>query len=143
MPTVSTVVEFAAPLTDKAASGESATLTLAVLKSFEFGTIIGNAFGTSVVGNADRSLRSSIYGGRLGFRRDFEISGAEEDYRFNVVTSIVHEMSEARHEPDSTMLEVGLQFDLGNDMSIGPGIIVGLDHHEATPRFSFGATMVF
>ncbi|MCE9600135.1 MAG: hypothetical protein K8S54_19400 [Spirochaetia bacterium] len=143
IPTISTVAEIGFPLTDKAAAGETATLTIATLKTFEFGTLIGNVFGTAVVGNADRTLRSSIYGGRVGFRKDFEVSGAEEDYRFNLVTALVHEMSEVRHEPDSTTLEIGLQFDLGNDMSIGPGIAIGLDHHEATPRFSFGATMVF
>ncbi len=142
-PTVSTVVELGLPLADKAANGENATLTLAVLKTFEFGTVIANAFGTTVVGNADRTLRSSIYGGRLGFRHDIEINGEESDYRFNLIGALVHTMSDVRHEGDSNTLEFAVQYLMPGDMSIGPGIAVGLDQRKSTPRFTFGLRATF
>jgi len=143
IPTISTVVELGFPLVDKAESGETGTLTLAVLKTFEFGTIIANAFGTSVVGNADRTLRTSIYGGRLGFRHDIEINGEERDYRLNLIGALVHEMSDTKHEQDSNTLELAVQYLMSGDKSVGPGVVIGLDHHKNTPRFTFGMTATF
>lgn len=136
IPTISTIVGVSLPLTDKAASGESARLSLIVAQSLGDGTLFLNAGAASVFGNADRSLRSSLYLGRLGYK--YEISD-----KAAVVAAVVHEQNEGKRDADSTTLELGFQWEASDGLTIGPGIVVGLDHHSKTPRFGAGLNVTF
>lgn len=81
--------------------------------------------------DSDESLRHFQWGFRLGYK-----------WRINekvaLIADYVNQSSELEGDPNQNIGEVSAEFRLSDHLTIGPGIMFGLDGHEETPNFGAG-----
>jgi hypothetical protein len=135
MPTLATLAQLRAPSGDHG-SGVDGTLTGIVAKDIGPGTVIFNAWVKTANGHEIDDLRHFQWGGRLGYK-----------WRVNeclaVIGDYVHQVSEETGHSNTNAFELSAEYKVNEHLSIGPGIIVGLDNHDETPEFGAGLKLLY
>lgn len=130
IPTVATLAEVRVPSGDDS-SGVDGTLTGILAKDLGPGTLYFNAFGKTVNGDNIENRRDFQWGFRTGYKwrlnDDFALIG---DYLL--------QSSEQRGHRDVNALEFSGEYRVNENLTIGPGILIGLDDSDETPNFGAG-----
>lgn len=134
MPTIATYAQMRIP-SGYHSSGVDGTLTGIVAKDVGPGTMYLNAFATTVNGDNIEDVRHFQWGFRGGYK--WRIS---EEWAF--ITDYVHQSSEEEGHANSNELELSGEWHVNEHLTIGPGIIIGLDDNEETPNFGAGLRMM-
>lgn len=130
VPTLGTLVEIRTP-SGLHSSGVDAIVTGIVAKEMGPGTGFLNLWMRSANGNNIDEVRGFQWGFRAGYK--WRIT---EQLAFIGVYS--HEISEEKHHGDLNLLEFASQIEVCDHLTVGPGIIAGLDNNEETPDFGAG-----
>ncbi|MBI5764816.1 MAG: hypothetical protein HZA51_14970 [Planctomycetes bacterium] len=135
MPTLATYAEVRLP-TGYESSGLDGTLTGIVAKDIGPGTMYLNGFVTTANGNNVEDVRHFQWGFRTGYkwrlRDDFALIG---DY--------FHQSSEEDSHANVNALELSSEWHVAEHLTIGPGILIGLDDNEETPNFGAGIRIMY
>jgi hypothetical protein len=135
MPTLATLAEMRIP-SGYEGSGVDGKLTGIVAKDVGPGTAYFNAFIKTANGHEIEDLRHFQWGGRVGYK--WRVSEC-----FSVIGDYVHQSSEETGHANSNTLELSTEYKVDEHLSIGPGIVIGLDRNEETPNFGAGITMKY
>lgn len=130
MPTLATLTEVRLP-TGYDSSGIDATITGVVAKDLGPGTAYANAFARTANGNNIEDLRHFQWGFRAGYKWRIQ-----DD--FALIGDYVHQTSEQTGVGDSNTLELSGEWHVNEHLTIGPGIVIGLDDNDETPDFGAG-----
>jgi hypothetical protein len=130
MPTLATLAQVRAP-SGNDSSGVDGTLTGIVAKDLGPGTAIFNAWVKTANGHNIEDVRHFQWGFRAGYK--WRVTD-----NWSVVGDYVHQSSEETGHANINALELSTQYKVNEHLTIGPGIIVGLDNHEETPEFGAG-----
>ena len=135
MPTLATLAEMRIP-SGYEGSGVDGKLTGIVAKDIGPGTAYFNAFIITANGHEVEDVRHFQWGGRVGYK--WRITDA-----FSFITDYVHQSSEEMGHANSNTLELSSEYKFNEHLSIGPGIVIGLDRNEETPYFGAGIRAVY
>ncbi len=135
MPTIATLFTIRAP-TGYHSDGIDATFTGVVAKDFGPGTFFLNGWVKSANGSHIEDRRDVQWGGRLAYLWRF-------DENASLTVNYVYETSEMDGESDMNLLELGAQFQINDNLTLGPGVFVGLDGKDATPDFGAGIRITY
>jgi hypothetical protein len=135
MPTLSTLAEMRIP-TGYEGSGVDGKFTGIVAKDLGPGTAYLNAFVITANGHEVDDLRHFQWGGRVGYK--WRISEC-----FALIGDYVHQSSEETGHANSNTLELSTEYKISENLSVGPGIVIGLDRNEETPYFGAGLRAVY
>lgn len=80
--------------------------------------------------------RAQHYTGRLGYRW-------EPSKELAILFGVVHEGPREIEGESATLGELSVQWEVGDELYVGPGIFFGLDGREDTPRWGAGLSIVF
>jgi hypothetical protein len=134
MPTFATLAEIRFP-TGYQSAGVDGTLTGIIAKDLGPGTTYFNAYARTANGNNIEDLRHFQWGFRVGYK--WRINDT-----FAVIGDYAHQSSEARGHANSNTLELSSEWHINEYMTVGPGIVIGLDDNEETPNFGAGVRMM-
>jgi hypothetical protein len=135
VPTLATLAEIRVP-SGYHSSGVDGTLTGIVAKDFGPGTMFLNAFVKFANGNNVEDLRHFQWGVRTGYKWRLR-----DD--FSLIADYVHRVSEEEGHANLNLLEVSGEWRVNEQLTIAPGIVVGLDDNEETPNFGAGVHMTW
>jgi hypothetical protein len=135
MPTLATLAEMRIP-SGYEGSGVDGKLTGIVAKDVGPGTAYLNAFVETANGHEIDDLRHFQWGGRVGYK--WRISDC-----FSLIGDYVHQSSEETGHANSNTLELSTEYKFNEHLSIGPGIVIGLDRNEETPYLGAGFRLVY
>jgi hypothetical protein len=135
VPTVGTLTELNLPFTGGFGSAGETTETVTVAKMVGPGSVYLNGDATLLVGG-DPSARHLVLGMRAGYKWL-----AVED-KLAVIADYVREQGEAVGQRDTNTAELSVQWELGEHVTLGPGVVFGLDGHPDTPRFGGGVLLL-
>lgn len=135
MPTLATLAEIRAP-SGYESSGVDFTLTGIAAKDLGPGTLYFNAFGKSANGDNIEDLRHFQWGARTGYR--WRVS---DDVA--LIGGYLHQSSEQVGHANSNLLELSGEWHVNDNITIGPGVFIGLDDNEETPNFGAGVRLTF
>ena len=130
VPTLATLAEVRFP-SGYQSSGVDGTLTGIMAKECGPGTIFLNAFIKTANGNNVEDLRHFQWGVRAGYKWRLR-----EDLA--LITDYVNQVSEEEGHSNLNLLEVSGEWRMNEQLTIGPGIVIGLDDNEETPNFGAG-----
>jgi hypothetical protein len=135
MPTLATIFSMRAP-TGYQSSGVDGTFTGIVAKDCGPGTFYLNGWVKSANGDNIEDRRDFQWGGRLAYLWRFaEDASLTMDY--------VNQTSEVHGKSNMNVLELGAQFQINENVIVGPGIFVGLDGKDSTPNFGAGIRVTY
>lgn len=129
-PTFGTLVSVRLP-TGRGSSGADMTLTGILDKDAGPGVVYVSAWGTVPIDVDDEAVRDFIWGANFGYKW----SVAE---RFALYGNYVFEISEEHGGKESNIIEFAAQYEVNEHLVLGPGILLGLDDHDETPKFGAG-----
>jgi hypothetical protein len=135
VPTLATLAEIRTP-TGLHSSGVDAVLTGVMAKEMGPGTVFLNVWGGSFNGNNIEEVRDFQWGFRAGYK--WRVT---EELAF--LGGYAHETSEEEPDGDLNLLEFATQFGVGEHVTIGPGIVIGLDNDEETPDLGAGVLVEY
>ena len=135
MPTLATLAEMRIP-SGYEGSGVDGKLTGIVAKDLGPGTAYFNAFVETANGHEIDDLRHFQWGGLVGYK--WRITDC-----FSFIADYVHKVSEETGHANSNTLELSTEYKFDEHLSIGPGIVIGLDRNEETPYFGAGFRLVY
>ena len=135
VPTVSTLLEVRLPSGYQSA-GVDAKLTGIVVKDFGPGSLYLNAWAETANGDNLEDLRHFQWGFRTGYHW---LINSE----FALVADYAHQASEETGHGNINLLELGGEWHVADNLTIGPGISIGLDDNEETPNFGAGVRVVW
>ena len=130
VPTLATLAEVRFP-SGYQSSGVDGTLTGIMAKECGPGTIFLNAFIKTANGNNVEDLRHFQWGVRAGYKWRLR-----EDLA--LITDYVNQVSEEEGHSNLNLVEVSGEWRMNEQLTIGPGIVIGLDDNEETPNFGAG-----
>ncbi len=134
-PTLATLAEIRIP-SGYHSSGVDGTFTGIVAKELGPGTLYFNAFAITANGHNTDDLRHFQWGLRAGYK-----------WRINddlaLTTAYEHRVSEEERHGDLNVLEVSGQWRINEQITIGPGVFIGLDDNEETPNFGAGLRLTW
>lgn len=135
VPTFSTLAEIRTPSGDDS-SGVDARLTGILAKEMGPGTSFFNLWMESANGHNVDEPRHFQWGFRAGYKwRMSEQLAFVGDY--------AHETSEEQGHGDLNLLELSGEIRVSDHLTIGPGIIIGLDDNDETPNFGAGVRLEY
>ncbi len=135
MPTLATLAEIRLP-TGYQSSGVDGTLTGIVAKECGPGTLFFNSFIKTANGDNVEDLRHFQWGFRTGYKwRITEALAFIADY--------LNESSEEEGHANINALELSGMYHVNEHLTVGPGILIGLDDNEETPNFGAGVRLQF
>lgn len=134
MPTIATLAQMRIP-SGYHSSGVDGTLTGIIAKDLGPGTMYLNAFATTANGDNIEELRHFQWGFRGGYK--WRIS---EEWAF--IADYLNQSSEEEGHANTNALEMSGEWHVNEHLTIGPGIIIGLDDNEETPNFGAGMRMM-
>ena len=73
----------------------------------------------------------------MGFQYPFPVRT-----RLAVIADYVREQGEAAGQKDTNTAELSVQWELSDHVTLGPGLVVGLDANPDTPRFGGGVLLL-
>lgn len=130
MPTISTLAEIRLP-TGYHSSGVDGTLTGILAKEMGSGTAFLNGWVKTANGDNVEDLRHFQWGARAGYK-----------YRVSDTLALIGdyfiESSEEEGHSNVNALEFSAEYRFNEHVTIGPGILVGLDDNEETPNLGAG-----
>ena len=135
MPTLATLAEVRLP-SGYHSAGVDGTLTGIVAKDCGPGTLYFNAFAKTANGDNVEDLRHFQWGLRAGYK--WRITD-----ELALIADYLHEVSEQETHGDVNLLEVSGEWHVTKDLTIGPGIFVGLDDNEETPNLGAGVHLTW
>lgn len=150
MPTLATLAEMRIP-SGYHSAGVDGRLTGVVAKDFGPGTLYLNVWMETVNGNnfdigeettflgitrEGEGIRHFRWGSRLGYK--WRINDT-----FSLVGDIRNESSEQKGVGDIDAIDLSAEWHVTEQLTIGPGIIIGLDGHDETPKFGAGVRFVY
>jgi len=135
MPTLATLAEIRIPSGDDS-SGVDGTLTGIMAKDLGPGTFYINAFAKTVNGNNIENRRDFQWGFRTGYKWRLD-----QDISF--IADYLLESSEERGHRDINAFELSGQYRVNENLTIGPGILIGLDDNDETPNFGAGVRVTW
>ncbi len=150
MPTMSTLAEIRIP-SGYHSAGVDGRLTGIVAKDVGPGTLYLNVWMETVNGNnfdigqettflgftqEGEGIRHFRWGSRLGYK--WRINDT-----FSLIADVRNESSEQKGVGDIDAFELSGEWHVNERITIGPGIIVGLDGHDETPDFGAGIRFLY
>jgi len=135
IPTFATLAEIRVP-SGYHSSGVDGTFTGIVAKELGPGTMFLNAFVKTANGNNVEDLRHFQWGFRTGYKWRLR-----DD--FALITDYVNQSSEEDGHANLNLLEVSGEWRVNEQLTVSPGIVVGLDDNEETPNFGAGIHMTW
>ncbi|MCB9865659.1 MAG: hypothetical protein H6816_03370 [Phycisphaerales bacterium] len=151
MPTIATLAEVRIP-TGYHSSGVDGTLTAVVAKDLGPGTAYFNAFGRTVNGdNGEEAAEFNLFAipwdcdsedvrhFQWGFRAGYKWRISDE---FALIGDYVNQSSEYTGHGNSNLLEVSGEWHVNDRITVGPGVVIGLDDNDETPNFGAGVRMM-
>jgi hypothetical protein len=135
VPTLATLAQIRVPSGDQS-SGVDGTLTAIIAKELGPGTAFFNAFGKSANGNNFEDVRYFQWGFRAGYK--WRLSD-----QFAIVGDYAYQSSEERGHGDLNILEFGGEYRVTDNLTIGPGLQIGLDDNEETPDVGAGIQLKY
>ncbi len=150
MPTMATLAEIRIP-SGYHSAGVDGRLTGIVAKDFGPGTLYLNVWMETVNGNNfdiepettflgltsdGEGIRHFRWGSRLGYK--WRINDT-----FSLIADVRNESSEQKGVGDIDAFELSGEWHVNERITIGPGIIVGLDGHDETPNFGAGIRFLY
>lgn len=135
MPTLATIFSMRAP-SGYQSSGVDGTFTGILAKDCGPGTFFLNGWVTTANGNNVDDIRHFQWGGRVAYLWRFAEGAA-------LTVDYVNQTSEEDGESNMNLVEVGAQFKVNENLTLGPGILVGVDGKESTPNFGAGIRFTF
>lgn len=135
IPTLATLAEIRLP-TGYHSSGIDGTFTGIVAKDIGPGTMFLNAFVKTANGNNVEDLRHFQWGVRTGYKWRLQDDLA-------IIADYVNQASEEQGHGNINLLEVSGEWRVNEQLTIGPGIVVGLDDNEETPNFGVGVHLTW
>lgn len=133
IPTLATLAEVRLP-TGYDSSGVDGKLTGIVAKECGPGTLFLNGFVKTANGDNVEDLRHFQWGFRTGYKwRITEALAFIADY--------LNESSEEEGHANINALELSSMYHVNEHLTVGPGIIIGLDDNEETPNFGAGVRL--
>ena len=151
--TFGTLLSFRLPTGDDS-SGVDTTLTLILDKDLGPGTIYLSSWVTSAHGHNnleeddhhwpfwwwrhddEAELRRTQWGAQLGYK--WQLAD-----KFALIGNYVLKSSEEDGEDSINQLELAGEYHATDSLTIGPGIVIGLDDHEETPDFGVGIRFTY
>ena len=130
VPTLATLAEIRLP-TGYHSSGVDGTFTGIAAKELGPGTMFLNAFIKTANGNNVDDVRHFQWGVRTGYKWRLRDDLA-------LITDYVNQTSEEDGHANLNLLEVSGEWRVNEQLTLGPGIVVGLDDNEETPNFGAG-----
>ncbi|MBN2563949.1 MAG: hypothetical protein JXQ75_23790 [Phycisphaerae bacterium] len=137
MPTLATLAEIRIP-SGYHSSGVDGTLTGIVAKDVGPGTAYLNGFVKTANGDNVEDVRHFQWGVVTGYKWRI-------DERFALIGDYVCKSSEEDGHANVNLLELSGEYKVNEHLTVGPGIVIGLDDNEETPNFGAGlrATISF
>jgi len=134
MPTLSTLTEVRLP-TGYHSSGVDGKITGIVAKEAGPGTLYFNAFAETANGDNVEDLRHFQWGFRGGYKWRI-------NEKFALIGDYVNQSSEEEGHANINALELSGMYKATEHLTIGPGILIGLDHNDETPNFGAGVRLM-
>ncbi|MCR9143303.1 MAG: hypothetical protein NXI24_13705 [bacterium] len=132
---ISTVAGLSVAAGDEGESVGEFTLVLA--KTLGPGRAYLNLGGAGPLNSqVEFGRRAQRYTGRLGYRW-------EPSPEVALLLGVVHEGPRETEGESATLAELSLQWEIGDELFVGPGVFFGLDGREDTPRWGAGLSIVF
>jgi len=135
VPTLATILSMRAP-TGYQSSGVDGTFTGILAKDCGPGTFFLNGWVKTANGNNIEDRRDFQWGGRVAYLWRFAEGAA-------LTVGYVHETSEEDGVSNMNLVELGAQFEINENLTIGPGVFVGVDGRESTPNFGAGIRVTY
>jgi hypothetical protein len=135
IPTFSTFAEMRIP-SGYQSSKVDGTFTAILAKEIGPGTAYLNGSLKTANGNNVQNVRHFQWGVAAGYQ--WRIT---ED--LSLIGAYLHSSSEQRGHSNSNTLEISSRYDLTDQLSIGPGITIGLDDNEETVNFGAGVRVMY
>jgi len=135
VPTLATLVEVRVP-TGFQSEGVDVGVTGIVAKDWGPGTIYLNALIESANGDNVEDVRDLQWAFRTGYKWRF-------DERTAFIFDYVHRSSEEHGDSNSDLIELAGEFHVDDHLTIGPGIMIGIDDKDETPNFGAGVRVVY
>lgn len=132
MPSISTLAEIRIP-SGYHSSGVDGALTGIVAKDLGPGTMYVNGFVKTANGNNIEDLRHFQWGASAGYK--WRVND-----QFALIGDYAIKSSEQEGHADINVLEFAGQYEVNEHLTIGPGIVIGLDDNDETPNFGAGVT---
>jgi hypothetical protein len=149
IPTISTLAEVRMP-NGHNSSGADGTFTGIVAKDFGPGTMYLNGWVATINGDSSVPLAR---GNVLEFSHDEDSRhfqwGFRTGYKWRVaektslIADYVHQAARQTGHANSSLLELAAEFRTKHHLAFGPGLMVGLDGNEETPRLAAGFRIVY
>ncbi|MFH1416729.1 MAG: hypothetical protein ABII12_00365 [Planctomycetota bacterium] len=137
MPTLATLAEVRIP-SGYHSSGVDGTLTGIIAKDCGPGTAYLNGFVKTANGDNVEDLRHFQWGAVAGYK--WRVND-----QFALIGDYVIKSSEEEDHANVNLLEFSGEYKVNEHLTVGPGIVIGLDDNEETPNFGAGlnATISF
>lgn len=127
-------------------SGVDWTVQGVIAKEFGPGTAVFNAFAKSA--NGHNNLESASWWDQVNGESDDELEHFQWGFRlgykwrltesFALVTDYINQNNELRGERNQNIGELAAEWRVNEHLTIGPGIMFGLDGQDSTPDFGAG-----
>ncbi len=130
VPTLATLLTVRLP-TGNGSTGADVTLTGILDKDLRPGTVYFSAWGTTPIDVEDDAVRNFIWGAQFGYK--WLVAK-----RFALYGNYIFKSSEEFGKKESKILEFAAQYEVNENLILGPGILVGLDNRDETPEFGAG-----
>lgn len=132
MPSIATLAEIRVP-SGYHSSGVDGTLTGIVAKDLGPGTVYVNGFVKTANGDNIEDLRHFQWGTAAGYK--WRIND-----QFALIGDYIIKSSEQEKHSNINLLEFSAEYHVNEHLTVGPGIVIGLDDNEETPNFGAGVT---
>ena len=134
MPTLATLTEVRLP-TGYHSSGVDGKITGIVAKEAGPGTLYFNAFAETANGDNVEDLRHFQWGFRAGYKWRI-------DEKLALIGDYVNQSSEEEGHANINALELSGMYKATEHLTVGPGILIGLDHNDETPNVGAGVRLM-
>ena len=135
VPSMATVLLMRLPTGDSS-SGVDLTLVGVLAKDLGPGAGYLSAWATSANGHNVDPIRHFQWGAQLGYK--WRLSD-----QLALLGNYVHKTSEEDGNDSVNLLELAAEYRVSDRLTVGPGILIGLDNGEETPNFGAGLSMTF
>jgi hypothetical protein len=138
VPTIGGLTEVNLPLSPgftPGLVGDSLSETLTIAEAVGPGSAYLNGVATGVA-TSDTTTRRLVLGVRAGYQWN------AIDDELTVIADVVREQSEEMNGRDLDTAELSVKWGVNDHLTLGPGVMLGLDRNPDTPRLGGGLVML-
>jgi hypothetical protein len=115
--------------------GDNLSETLTIAEDLGPGSLYLNGVATGVLGD-EADMRHLVLGMRVGYK------WVAIDDKLLLIADYCHEQSESLSERPQNTAELSVSLPLGEHLTLGPGLVFGLDANPETPRIGGGLMLL-